>query len=185
MESLFHFIFEIVKISLLGCLYATLSVKIFSRIATHKPKSWVTKLTQKQLWWISGFIISVFLFFFMFTYWGNHGLGDSARVPIGNFKTVRQINGTSTYIEEDNGESIGIESFTVKDSKLFAELDDYTDKGTYIIWNLESDKWYFYQTKNEYLKLAKQKKYPLPDTFKDFQYHYSDYWHGWRFFLLP
>ncbi|MES2766600.1 MAG: hypothetical protein V4642_12070 [Bacteroidota bacterium] len=187
MEVLFHFVFELVKIAILGCFYATLTLVLFATLAYYQPRSLADKVSQKpsRLWWVSGLIISVALFFFMFTYWGNHGLGDIARIPIGNFKTVGQINGTSTYIEKDNGKSVGVESFAVNDNKLFAELDDYSEKGSYVIWNLETDKWYFYQTRNEYLKLAKRKNYPLPDTFKDFQQHYSDYWHGWRFFLLP
>ena len=38
--------------------------------------------------------IAVGLFAFSFSYWGNHGLGDSSRIPIGNWQTISNINWT-------------------------------------------------------------------------------------------
>ena len=76
---LFHFIFELIKISILGCIYASLTLVAFKIIGRYKPDSWFAKASRKKLrlWFLSGLIISVGLFGFMFTYWGDHGLGDS------------------------------------------------------------------------------------------------------------
>jgi hypothetical protein len=90
MEVLFHGIFELIKISILGCIYATLTLVTFIIIGHYKPDSWFDKVSKKKLrlWFLSGLFISVGLFLFMFTYFGDHGLGDSARVPVGHFKVV-------------------------------------------------------------------------------------------------
>jgi O-antigen/teichoic acid export membrane protein len=99
MEGFFHLIFELIKISISGCAYATLTLLIFKIIGHYKPDSWFDSVSKKKLrfWFLSGHVISVGLFFFMFTYYGNHGLGDNARVPVGHFKVVR--HGGSTYIQ--------------------------------------------------------------------------------------
>ena len=83
---LFHFIFELVKISILGCIYATLTLVTFKIIGRFKPESWFDIVSRKKLrlWFLSGLIASFGLFGFMFTYWGDHGLGDWARIPIGH-----------------------------------------------------------------------------------------------------
>jgi hypothetical protein len=114
MDVLFHFIFELIKISILGCIYATLTLLTFKIIGHYKPDSWFDKVSKKKLrlWFLSGLVISVGLFFFMFTYFGDHGLGDSAKVPIGHFKVARQINGIDTYLQNSKGDQLGIKNFT-------------------------------------------------------------------------
>jgi hypothetical protein len=185
MEAGFHFIFELVKISILGCIYATFALLIFKAASHYKPRKWMNVISPKQFWFLSGFVISVGLFGFMFTYWGNHGLGDSARIPIGYFKTVERINLSEPYIQNDKGNSLLIESFITDRNHLYAKLDKYVEEGSFLVWDLQNDKWKFYQTKDEYLKIARLNKYPLPDTFRDFEQNYSDYWHGWRLWFLP
>jgi len=84
--ALFQFIFVLIKISILGCIYATLALVTFKIIGQYKPDSWFYKVSRKKLrlWFLSGLIISVGLFGFMFTYWGDRGLGDWARIPLGH-----------------------------------------------------------------------------------------------------
>lgn len=123
----------------------------------------------------------------MFTYYGNHGLGDNARVPVGHFKVVKQINGTSTYLQNSKGDQLGISNFVFDNDNLYAETGDEFGggNGSYVIWNLRTDNWTYYGTKEDYLSVAKQMNYPEPERFKDFFEQYSKYWNGWRFFLLP
>ncbi len=177
MEVLFHFIFELVKISILSCIYATLTLVTFKIIGHYKPDSWFDRVLKKklQLWFLTGFFISVGLFFFMFTYFGDHGLGDSARVPVGHFKVVQQINGSDTYLQNSKGDQLGITNFTFDSENLYAETQrDFNGEAVdYVIWDLKSDEWSYCKTKDDYIKFAKQNGYPLPDKFEDFWKFYS------------
>lgn len=189
MEVLFHFIFELVKISILGCIYATLILLTFKIIAYYKPDSWFDKVSRKKLrlWYLSGLIISVGLFIFMFTYFGDHGLGDSARVPIGHFKVVRQINSSDTYLQNSHGDQLGIKNFTFDNNNLYAETkrEFNGENGDYVVWNLRTERWSYYKTKEDYFKVAKEHNYPLPDSFEEFWKFYKRHWGGWRFWVLP
>ncbi|MBA3829405.1 MAG: hypothetical protein H0X33_10755 [Taibaiella sp.] len=185
MEVLFHLIFEIVKIAILACIYSTLLL-IAYRMISHSTFSTSNNKSFGhgfRFWLVIAFIISLGFFFFMFTYYGDHGLGDSSRIPIGYFKDVKQIDGYQTYIENQQGKQLDIQKFTVNNNKLYAQLtNDNTGKYFYAIWNLKTDKWTLYRTEKDYL-LAQN--VPLPGTFKDFDKHYTQYWNGWRFWLLP
>ena len=123
----------------------------------------------------------------MLTYFGDHGFGDSARVPVGHFKVVRQINGSDTYLQNANGDQLGIKSFTFDNDNLYAETqrEFNSEAGDYVVWNLRTDSWTYYKTKDDYLKAVKQKNYPLPDNFEEFWEFYKRHWHGWRFWTLP
>ncbi|HCC50955.1 MAG TPA: hypothetical protein DEQ30_01975 [Porphyromonadaceae bacterium] len=189
MEVLFHFIFELIKISILASIYTTLLLLVLSVIGRLKPNSLCNSVKQNKtkFWLLGGFIISAGLLVYMFTYWGNHGMGDSAKVPVGHFKEVRQINGTDSYIQNSDGEQLGIENFVFGNSWLYAETQRKFNggKGDYVVWDLQNDHWTFYKTKADYLMAAGQNNYPMPDRFEEFGDHYKRHWHGWRFWLLP
>jgi hypothetical protein len=189
MESLFHFIFELFKISILSCFYATIAVILFKLFGSFNKESWYYRVSKNTYaFWIKSIFISGFtLFFFMFTHYGNHGLGDSARVPIRHFKAVREINANSTYIENGEGEQVGIKKFTYDSNYLYAQTDEemLDSKGGYVVWDLHADKFFIYTSHDLYINTAKQNHYPMPDEFRDFWHQYSQHWHGWRFWLLP
>ena len=138
-----------------------------------------------KLWFLSGLIFSVGLFLFMMTYWGNHGLGDNSRVPVGHFQLVTH----SSYTTIDKGELDNpvILNFEYDDDNLYAQLHKgfNRDKMEYVVWNLRTDDLTFYKTKEDYLKAGKKYNYISPEEFKSFNTHYNTYWHGWRFWLLP
>lgn len=184
-----HFIFELLKISFLACVYATLTLIIFKIIQFFKPNNWFGRVSRNtfRFWFFSGLIISVVLFFFMFSYFGDHGLGDSATVPVGHFKVVRQTDGVSAYLQNDKGDQLRIKDFTYDDINLYAatEQEFNGEAGDYVIWNLKTDKWTFFKTSDDYLKFAKLNNSPYPNSFKDFGKFYSKYWNGWRFWILP
>ncbi|MEM6298570.1 MAG: hypothetical protein AAF740_07780 [Bacteroidota bacterium] len=154
-----------------------------------KPTSWFAKVSKNKLrlWFLSGFFILVGLFLFMISYWGNHGLGDSARVPVGHFRVVKQINGNDAYIEKERYNQLGIERFAFDNDNLYAEtqLRLSHGKGDYVVWNLRTNRWKFYKTKKSYLEAAENNGYPKPTEFESFFKHYRRYWSGWRFWLLP
>ena len=189
MEVLFHFVFELVKISILGVVYATLIFITILIIGKFKPESWFARVSKKKfrLWFLSGLFISIGLFVFMFSYWGDHGLGDSARVPVGHFLVVKEINGNDAYIEKEKYNQLGIKNFAFDNDNLYAETqrDFNGEKGDYVLWDLRSNEWTFYKTKEDYLIVAEKNNYPKPTEFEEFFEHYKRHWNGWRFWLLP
>ena len=112
MEFLFGFIFEFIKIGFLASFYAFIILLVFRRTGKTKLSSWLNKRLKNRIifWFINGTFISIFLFIQMFTYWGEHGIGDASRIPIGNGKEIEQIDGYWTYIRPRGN---NIEVFTI------------------------------------------------------------------------
>jgi len=190
MEALGLLIFEIVKISILSGIYSAL-ILLFLIVVTsymiNNLSKWLNKY-KIPLWCSIGVIISVRLFMYMFSYNGDHGLGDSAIIPIGNYKVVNQIDGVSTYIQNKTGNQVDIQNFTFDKNNLYGkvkkEIND-TTMGDFIVWNLNTDRWKYFNSNVEYLNAAKINGYPQLNKFNDFDYYYGNYWRGWRFWLLP
>jgi len=88
MEFLFGFIFEFIKIGFLASFYAFIILLVFRRTGKTKLSSWLNKRLKNRIifWFINGTFISIFLFIWMFTYWGEHGIGDASRIPIRKWK---------------------------------------------------------------------------------------------------
>jgi len=191
MEALFHFIFELIKISILGSIYATVTLLIFKLIGKFRPESWFDRVAKKKLkfWFISGFIISIGLFAFMTTHFGDHGLGDGARIPIGHFREIGEINGTQAYIQDiDDGiYALDIDEFFITDDFVYGKTGVHNEnyEGDFFIYDLDKNELKTYNSDNEYFKdLAKNELYKDVEL-KDFNYYYRQYWSGWRFWLLP
>ncbi len=189
MEYIIHFVFELIKISILSIVYISLLLIVFRLIARKKQGSFIDKISKRKLlfWFVGGAIISSSLFIFMFSYYGNHGLGDFAIVPIGHHKSVFQIDSQFSYIENAKGTQIEINDFIVENDHLYAKkVYDFNGlKGDYVVWDLKNDTWEFYDKDIDYFKTMKKFYYPAPHTFKSFDEHYTERWSGWRFFLLP
>ncbi len=191
MEVLFHFLFELVKIAILAAIYAALITLLLGALGKYKPGSWFDRIAKKKmrLWFMSGLTISCVLFVFMFSYWGNHGLGDSAKIPIGNGKTVDQINGM-TFITPAGYEmeTLDIHEFTTTDGFLFAKISSNRPAAVnkeIAIWNLKTNQVEFLDHYSDLEILKTKNNMQAELTFQDFQGHYSKYWNGWRFWLLP
>ena len=191
MFVLFDLVFGLIKISFLGCIYATLALLTFKLIGRYKPDSWFNRIAKRKvrLWFLSGLFISLGLFSFMFTYWGDHGLGDWARIPIGHWKEVVQVDGTRGLIQNtnyENGNGIGLENFQLTNDFLCGKTQEHLSKypGDYILYNLETNEVTFFKDKKEYENFANENQLPLVKQFNDFNYHYNRYWRGWRFWLL-
>ena len=188
--ALFHFIFELIKISLLSFIYASLTLLVFKIIAHYKPNSWFDKLSRKKLklWLLSGLLISVFLFFFMFSYFGDHGLGDSARVPIGHWKAIQEVDGEQAYIQDEGPIAmIEIGKFTITENFVYGLKSDTNGNynGNYFVYDLVNNSIKTFQQENEYINFLEENKLDKKPNYKDFNYYYGKYWHGWRFWLLP
>jgi hypothetical protein len=188
MEVIIHFIFELIKIPILGGIYATIPFIIIVIIGHLKPASVFGHLSKKKikLWFFAGLLISFGLFIFSFTYWGNHGLGDNSQLPIGHHKVV--CFGGHAHITDNKGDQISIKNFTYDTDRLYASSVQNSNGGTkydYLVWDLPTGEVKFYKSEEEYLYTAKLNDFPDSANFEDFWKHYNRHWHGWRKIFLP
>ncbi|AEW85942.1 hypothetical protein [Flavobacterium columnare] len=188
--ALFHLLFELIKISILSCIYASLTLLVFKIIANYKPNSWFDRVSKKKLklWFSSGLCISIFLFFFMFSHFGDHGLGDSARIPIGHGKAIQEVDGMQAYIQDEGPISmIEIDRFIIADDFVYGFISEGNEnyEGSYFVYDLVNNSVKTFEEENDYINLLKTKKLDYNTDYKDFGYYYGQYWHGWRFWLLP
>ena len=189
MLALFHLVFELIKISILGCIYATLILITFKIIGRYKSNSWFDRVSNKKLrlWFCSGLIISFGLFFFMFTYYGDHGLGDSARVPIGHGRAIQEVDGTQAYIQDEGPVSmIEIDKFIVTDDYVYGLTSEENGnyEGRYFVYDLVNNEVKTFQLEKEFNNYLMTINLDTRAEYKDFSYYYIRHWDGWRFWFL-
>ncbi len=190
MEVLFHLIFTLVKIAILGSVYATLILLAILIIGKIKPDSWFAKISneKKQLWFSSGFVVSILIIIYAFTYWGNHGLGDSSRIPVGHWKIIHQTDLWAYIDNVDYGSGqLPIQEFAKTKNFICAKTGISPIErppGEFVIWDLKTNEVKFLSDEFEYAEFAERNKLPTISDFKKFNAHYRDYWNGWRFWLL-
>ena len=191
MFALFSLIALIVKIAVLASIYGAIVLLIFGIIYKVTKNEWVGRRLKRKLflWWITGFIYSICSFVFAFSYWGDRGFGDFARIPIGYGYEVKNIDGSTTYFEDEKGSysrQAFLKKFTVKDHTLCAEFEGFniTDcKDCFIVFDAEKSKMTEFKSEKEYAQYAINNKLPLRVDFKEFDDIYNDYWDGWKFWL--
>ncbi|MEQ1799330.1 MAG: hypothetical protein ABL872_15360 [Lacibacter sp.] len=191
MTTLFHFLFELIKIFILSCVYSVLVVILFRFIGRLKPNSWFDRVSRIKLilWLFSLLTIAVALFIYMNTYWGSHGLGDSARIPLGNKNSINGIDFSTAYIEGIDRETrtLIIDRFIVTDSFIYGLTGDMNEnyEGDYFIYDLKKRIAKTFTKQNDFEAALKFYKLDTQPDYKDFDYYYKKHWHGWRFWLLP
>ncbi|WP_431157845.1 hypothetical protein [Winogradskyella poriferorum] len=191
MEALFHLLFQLLKILILASFYSTLIILILLIFLRIRPISRLEKVNKekKKYWFISGIIFSIILFIYSFTYWGNHGLGDSARIPIGYFKEVGEINGTDAYIKPRNYPygNLLVDCFRTSENYLLGTTKPSTVDWPkpYFSWYLSKDHIIFFDSELEYSEHLKAIGLSKITRCKTFRENYKDYWGGLRFWLLP
>lgn len=186
--ALFHLLFTLIKIAILACLYATLTLVAFRIIGHDKPQSWFYRVSRRKwrLWFRSGFFISVGLFVFMCTHFGNHGFGDSARVPVGHGRAIQEIDGVRAYIQEQDIAMLQVDRFAVTDDYVYGLTGDFNEnyEGNFFVYDLDNNTVRTFSDQ-KYLSFLKAKGLETNPEYKDFRYYYRQYWGGWRFWLLP
>lgn len=187
---LFHFIFELIKISILSCIYATMILIAFKIIGHYKIESWFNKVSKRKLrlWFLSGLFISIGLFFYMFSYSGNHGLGDSARIPVGHGRAIEQSDGILAYIQNEGPiDMLTIDKFIITDNYIYGSVGDRNEnyEGQYFLYDLINNNVKTYTQEADFINHLKTINQPPRPDYKDFYYYYDKHWSGWRFWLLP
>nr|WP_067056168.1 hypothetical protein [Mucilaginibacter sp. L294] len=165
-----HFLFELIKIAILSICYAGLMMLI-GRMLFGRGYLKFGKLFC---------IIYTALFIFMFTYYGDHGLGDESNLPIGHWKIVKAGDGYPYFEPTGNKRQIQLKSFLVNKETLCAQ----TGEG-YIAYDLVTDKLSTFLNQSNYDSYAAINNLPSSQSFKLFDTQYTKYWSGWRFWMLP
>jgi hypothetical protein len=187
MEYLFSLIFTIVKVLLQASAYATLLLILAKMYAKFSPNSKVAQLASngRRFRRLSGLIVLLGLFFIANTPWGDHGLGDYARIPLGNGEIIEQINGMEAYFQAEAPLKLStdqpfIDSFAVAGDVLCGKASDKS----FFTYDLATKQQRIFADSQEYTAYANEHALPAITDFKSFDKHYHDYWGGWRFWLL-
>lgn len=175
MFALLHFAFEIFKIALQTAVYTSLILTLTFILTKTTRNNRLTLIKFRKLY----FAIGGLMLIFTFTYYGNHGLGDEANIPLGHGKTMNSSDGYA-YLYLGNNNQINIDSFLVRNDHLCFESNK-----CYYDFQLASGKSDKYNSKHEYETYALAHKLPQVNEFKTFYPQYAAYWNGWRFWFLP
>jgi hypothetical protein len=174
------------KVAIQAYGYATL-LRWLVVTAVHK-KLISRKLTLNDsgqtLWQRSFVVVYIGLFLFSLTYWGDHGLGDSARLPIGHGEAIAEINGMAAYFEAAAPITLPtdaplVDKFRVADDVLCGQAGN-----TYFTYNLATKQQKLFASSEEYNAHARQHSLPNASELQSFGEVYAQYWGGWRFWLL-
>ena len=183
-----HLIFKLIKIALLSLLYTSILSLVIKYLHKKTGNTFLGKWEGKHpfSWIVTCLPIGIGLYLYSLSYWGNHGIGDVERIPIGHRHALQRIDGGFPYFTEK------ISGITQQTIREFALADDIicaekgrNDKGKYLVFHLEKSSLKEFENLQEYQEYASQ--YDLPDAsvFTDFRSHYHDYWSLWRMLLLP
>lgn len=184
MEVLFHFCFQLIKTGLLSLVYLGI-VLLIIRIKPFSDASVSKRISErKSTRIVIGGTFFVLLFLWQFTHWGDHGLGDYARIPLRHFREIEQINSRGMYIRPKGhtGETLPIAYYSVSNDHCFGKL---TRGDHYFIWELASNTITLFDAPSYYLFALDKLTLESTEVIGSFSEGYDDYWMGWRFWLLP
>jgi hypothetical protein len=195
----FELVFRIVKIILLSSVYAGVILFIIYLISKKTQNSWLLNrmLHKFKNWLLLHFIISIFLFFYSFSYWQDTGLGEAPSLPIGYGQRIYSPDFAWTDFYPDlnktelNKDELQIGNFIIKDNKLCAEVSHQQSNSPtfdFIVCDLPSKTNKTFLTESEYTEYAKQNGLPLKNEFYDFKTHLQQYYNRkpkWKKWLLP
>lgn len=172
----------VAKIAIQASVYATALLMLARLISRYRIDSFIARVSgnKSRFWWTSGSIISFSLFAFAFSYWGDHGLGDSSRIPVGYGQYIRNGDGVFTYFYTKDNRQRQIYRFQIREDLLFAEQND----NKYLVFNFKNSQLLEFDSIQDYERFARRSGSPATNEFRDFKSHYDDYWNGWRFWCL-
>ncbi len=193
MEVLFHLIFKLIKIAVLSSVYAGLIILGIRLLAEIYPSDVFKRIRQKQskTFLMTASVISLALLLFMFTHFGNSGLGDTARIPIGHFRAILQADGRDCYIQDvENGIfALDIHSFYISKDFVYGltspQYNPKLNKEKYFLYDLKTNKLNTFTSLEAYHKVLKKHQLNSNAKLHNFSFYYKRYWSGWRLYLLP
>jgi hypothetical protein len=189
MEYLLALVFTLFKIAIQAGIYATLVGWLLRLVTSQHPTNSLGQATQPShlLWKCHFVVVYMVLFLFSCTYWGDHGLGDSARLPLGHGEEITELNGTETFFEgrvpfriADMAGAQQVAKFQVTDEILCGQAEETF----YFTYNLATKENLVFADAQEYNAYAAPHGLPASSELTPFWQQYKRYWGGWRFWLL-
>lgn len=184
---LFGFVFTLAKIAIQSTAYAYLLRWLVISIVDKNISINKLRLTDNklQLWHRSFVVIYIGLLLFSFTYWGDHGLGDSARLPIGHDEEIEEIDGMAAYFEASQAIKLPTDAPIIAKFRVANDILCAQDgAGSYFTYNLATKQQDLFADSQEYNAHARQHGLPNAGELQSFGEAYAQYWGGWRFWLL-
>jgi hypothetical protein len=187
MEYLFGFVLTLLKIAIQASVYATVARWLARLADARQVNSALVRASRagRQFWRRSFVVAYGALFLFSCTYWGDHGLGDHARLPIGHGEAVEELNGIETYFEAEPPLKLStdqpfIDTFQVTNDILCGQASDKS----YFAYDLATKEQRIFANDAEYTAYAGLRGLAPISEFRSFWQQYGHYWGGWRFWLL-
>jgi hypothetical protein len=190
MEFLFAGILTCFKVAIQSSIYAAIVLFLARTIGIYRPDSLVDRVShsQKRFWRNLCFFFAAGLIWQYNTYWGEHGLGDSARIPLGYGEAIEEINNMDAYFEpigkfpgeRDMYGPLLIDRFQVDADILCLKLLN----NTYCVYDLRLKIFVLLNNAEKYNNYARQHNLSRADELQSFRQQYGKYWSGWRFWLL-
>lgn len=177
MTTLLHFLFVVIKSSILGLLYTP--VVWFLWVLFLKARKKYTGFKWFRVFAVYK-IVSISLIVFSFTYYGNHGLGDESRIPLGHEEAMEESDQFAYFVPKGKSEQIHVDTYLLKGDNLCISVDS-----GYKVYNVRTKGVVNFSDEPMYNAFAVSYGLPLSRHLKDFRSQYDEYWSGWRFWLLP
>jgi len=183
-----------IKITILATVYATLTLVVLYLISKTTRKIWLARLMGNKLlfWFCTGFIFTVALFIYAFSYWGYSGLGDYSCIPIGNGFVVSSIDALeNSWFEPDKekySRQADIINFAIKKNTLCGEFTGFNSddcKNCFIVFNAKTERMDEFRSPEEYSSFATKNDLPQHKEFKTFIENYREHWGGLKNIFLP
>jgi energy-coupling factor transporter transmembrane protein EcfT len=177
MTTLLHLLFVVFKSSVLGLIYTPIIWFLWVLILKARKK--YTGFKWYRIFAVYK-IVSILLFVFSFTYYGNHGLGDESRIPLGHGEVMRASDQFAFFVPKGKSEQIHVDTYLLKGDNLCMSIDS-----GYKVYNLKTKGVVNFSEGQMYDAFAFSYGLPLSLQLQNFKSQYDKYWGGWRFWLLP
>jgi hypothetical protein len=194
MFALFGLIALTIKIAILATVYASLTLLLLYIVSKSTTRKWLDRLISKKIltWFGTGFVYTVALFIYAFSYWGYSGLGDYSCIPIGNGFVVGSIDALeSSWFEPDRvkySRQADIINFAIKGNTVCGEFTGFNSsdcKNCFIVFDTKTEKIFEFHSPEEYSAFATKNNLPQHDQYKSFIENYREYWGGLKTIFLP
>lgn len=177
MAALLHFLFVVIKSFVLALIYTP--VIWFLWVLILKAQKKYTGFRWSKIFTLY-VIVSLSLVVFSFTYYGNHGLGDDSRIPLGHGEAIEQGDQFAYFTPKGTNKQVHVKTFVLKGDNLCMSVDS-----GYKVYNLKTRGVVNFSEGQMYDAFAFSYGLPLSLQLQSFKSQYDEYWNGWRFWLLP
>jgi len=177
MTTLLHLLFVVIKSSVLALIYTPFIWFLWVLILKARKK--YTGFKWYKIFAVYK-IVSILLLVFSFTYYGNKGLGDESRIPLGYGEVMRASDQFAYFVPKGKSGQIHVDTYVLKGDNLCMSIDS-----GYKVYNLKTKGVVNFSDGQMYDAFAFSYGLPLSLQLQSFKVQYDQYWGGWRFWLLP